>query len=166
MLFMQVAICDRDVETSAFPRWELLLLDTPHPLYSSRSILRLEWSTRSDGKWGRRNYHRTVHLDLSDDEINILILGTGSLPESWPDECLYDTDVHTHGGRSPTRENKSAAICRAITWVIDGHHKRFHIRKDSLVWSDSAWGLKIMNQVSPHIVETPWNNQNQKRRLP
>lgn len=163
-----LCIRDWDREDSLFPRWELVLTDRNHPYYPAQSSLHLKWSTRDDGKWGNRsNQHQTADLKFAPEEIDTLILAATRLPESFPAECLDHTQVHTQGGYSPTRSNESAVICRSVSFGSDGKHGNgFYIRKDSLIWNESMWGVEIMKHVTPHLVEAPWRRRMLFRKLP
>lgn len=164
----QFDLQDYDEENSKFPRWNLLLTNHSHPHHPSQSVLKLKWCTRDDGKWAERNaLRRTVHLDFTVDEIEASILASVRLPEFFPDDCLGSNQVHTHGGYSPTRSDESSVICRSISFVIDGdYNSRFYIRKDSKVWTESPWAMKVLAQVTPHLTEAPWRNRVQRRNLP
>lgn len=161
-------ISDRDEEHSRLPRWTLALNNSLADHHPSTCHILLEWSTRTDGKWGRRaNLNRTIQLDLSPEEIDTLILKTSRLREEFSIECLGDEQVHSHGGNSPTRSNQGSVICRSISMVVGGNHQAtIYLRNDCPIWKNSEWGKEIMNRVEPYLVASPWLDHLRDRKLP
>ena len=51
---LHLNITDRDEEYSILPRWTLWLKNRYVAHYPSTCGITLEWSTRTDGKWGKR----------------------------------------------------------------------------------------------------------------
>lgn len=153
-------------ESSLLPRWQLVLNDRNDPHHPSYSGLALEWSTRSDGKWGARSTeHLNVMLDLDPDHIERMIDSGNHLPRTFPDECLDSNGVHSHGGVSPTRSNHGSVICRSISFVKDGEYAgHLYIREDSHIWTSTEWGRQIMDWVTPHLTEAPWRQRQRNQQ--
>jgi len=167
MLPVQVNIMDHDEEQSKFPRWTLSLHNQFTTYHTSTARLHLEWSTRTDGKWGgRANLNRHIDIDLTSEEIESLVNSAISIQDEHPHEILDDTQVHTHGGSSPTRANKDSAICRSVSlWRMDGY-STFYIRKDSIIWNGTLWGKEIVRLVAPHYQESSWLMKPPNRKIP
>ena len=144
-------------ESSRLPRWHLVFHDRHCPHYPAKCSLILEWSTRTDGKWGSRSaQHRTVEITMSSEEIDWMIETGKRLPTDHASECLHD-QVHTHGGYSPTRANTDSVICWYISMVENGHYQQVcYLRENSSVWMETDWGKKVMALVQPHLTEAPW----------
>lgn len=146
---------DHDEEYSRFPRWTLSLHNQFTTCHTSTAHLHLEWSTRTDGKWGRRaNLNRHIKLDLTSEIIESLVHSTISLQNEYPQETLNNTQVHTHGGNSPSRANIDSAICRSVSLLRADSYSTFYIRKDSTIWDDTFWGKEIVRLVAPHYQES------------
>ena len=167
MLPIQINISDLDEEYCGFPRWSLSLHNKFTTYHRSTAHLQLEWSTRTDGKWGgRANLHRCMRLDLTSEKIEDLVQSTVSIPKNYPGEVLDHTQVHTHGGNSPTRSNRDSIICRSVSMLSGHEYSTFYIRKDSKLWTTSFWGKEIVLLVLPHVRESPWLMKQQNRKLP
>lgn len=167
MIPIQINISDRDEESSPFPRWDLVFHNKFTPYHSSTAHLYLEWSTRTDGKWGgRANLRRNVQLDLNSEEIESLVQSTIATPEIYPEEFLDYTQVHTHGGNSPTRSNQNSSICRSISFLQAQKHTTVYLRKDSPLWNDTFWGREISRLLLPYNMESPWSAKQPSRILP
>lgn len=164
---IQINISDHDEEYSRLPRWGLAFYNGFTHYHSSTAHLQLEWSTRTDGKWGgRANLQRNIQLDLTSKEVESLIHSTFAIPEVYHEEIIDHTEVHTHGGHSPTRSNNDCAICRSITFLLAGECTTIYIRKDSHVWSSTEWGQVIARLLLPHYLERPWLAEQSNRKLP
>ena len=154
-------------ESSRFPRWHLVFHDRHHPHHPSKSSLHLEWSTRSDGKWGSRSaQRRSVELTLDSDEIDWMIDVGKQLPQDHASECLHYDNVHTHGGYSPTRANADSVICWSVSLVENGEYQAVcYLRENSPLWTGTDWGKRVMNLVQPHLTEAPWRMKASERNL-
>ena len=147
-------------ESSRLPRWNLIFLDQLHPHYPSQCVLELEWSTRSDGKWGRKTaQRRTIALPMDRDAIEQMIDAGKRLPADHTSECLDTSGVHSHGGMSPTRANTDSAICRSVSLFDNGEYRTSYVREDSPLWTTTDWGKRIMSLVAPYFTEAPWRQK-------
>jgi hypothetical protein len=142
-----------DEEDSPMPRWTLALTNHLHPIGSSCALL-LEWSTRSDGKWGRRSaYRKTVRPQIVPDIIHELIDYAWEFTDVHPNECLDHLQVHTHGGYSPTRANDDSTICyHFLLFGITSSREAVYLKKDSQIWTTTPWGIQIMALIEPYLV--------------
>ena len=163
-----VNISDRDEEHSLLPRWTLALNNSLASHQPSTCSLLLEWSTRTDEKWGNRaNLHRTIQIHLTPKEIDAMILKIAQLPAQYPSDCLGIDQVHTHGGHSATRSNQGSVICRSISACIGQNHQpTIYIRKDSSIWVDSEIALTILKIIEPHCINLPRNPKPKSRFIP
>lgn len=156
-----------DEESSKLPRWELVFCDANDPYYPSKGFLQLEWNTRNDCKWGRRSSRRErIELILTPDGITSIIDDVKQLITDYPSEFLPSTEIHTHGGYSPSRANSDSMICWPVSVYENLEYETIgYLRKESSIWTKTQWGRQLMEFVQPHLKEAP-NTQKLSRRLP
>ena len=154
-----------DEESSRLPRWHLVFHDRKHSYYASQCNLMLEWSTRSDGKWGSRSAQRkSVSLIIDEREIEWMIETGKQLPSDHSSDCLHHGEVHSHGGHSPTKSNSDSIICWHISSVENGKYQGVcYLRKNSPLWTQTDWGRNIMALVQPYLTEAPWRQKASER---
>lgn len=138
-------------ETSPLPRWWLSF--TRSKLDGSpAAAFGLEWSTRSDGKWGSRTaLKRDFRLELTSEEIDWFVDEARRLPDTRPMECLND-QVGSRGGESPTR-TRDGTLCVSVSFHANGNWEPgYYLTVDTPAWTETEWGRKVQALVQPHLI--------------